>query len=414
MTIDASNECVLLLTSSFPYPGGEQFLEAEMNAWAARGPVRILPIGGSQTPRDVPDNVLVDESLIHAWSSKTERIKGLGRVLASPLFWRDLLDGSRRRGLSSALVIDVVKAQVAARVTEKVVRQVTTDHAVGLVYSYWSGPLCWGAALGSPSRTKVVTRTHRNDLYEDARRSGYQPMIRIMHPRIDRFFPISDDGRDYLISAFGVPSEKISVARLGVDVPPKITQEVHDEFRVISTSTCKPVKRVPRIAETVSELARSRPKDAFSWVHLGGHGPLFDELTRIVELELDRTPNLSVRLTGQLENQEVLTELHSGSYDCFVNMSSSEGIPVSIMEALAAGVPVMATQVGAVDELVSEEVGALIPSDCSIGEASRALGEVLDRRGPEIRDAARAVVIQDYEATSNYAAFVRQVLGSGA
>lgn len=50
------------------------------------------------------------------------------------------------------------------------------------------------------------------------------------------------------------------------------------------------------------------------------------------------------------------------SPDVFLNVSMSEGIPVSIMEAMSFGVPVIATKVGGTSEIVNQENGSLLPS----------------------------------------------------
>jgi glycosyltransferase involved in cell wall biosynthesis len=53
-------------------------------------------------------------------------------------------------------------------------------------------------------------------------------------------------------------------------------------------------------------------------------------------------------------------------FDLFVNVSASEGVPFSIMEAFSVGIPVMATNVGGTGEIVNEQVGMLLPSDINL------------------------------------------------
>lgn len=48
------------------------------------------------------------------------------------------------------------------------------------------------------------------------------------------------------------------------------------------------------------------------------------------------------------------------SIDWFISLSSSEGLPISICEALSYGVPVIATDVGGVSEVVTSDVGILL------------------------------------------------------
>jgi colanic acid/amylovoran biosynthesis glycosyltransferase len=69
---------------------------------------------------------------------------------------------------------------------------------------------------------------------------------------------------------------------------------------------------------------------------------------------------------GTRGNEEILAYYHSNDISAFVNVSSSEGIPVSIMEACSFGLPVIATAVGGTPEIVFHgKNGFLLPSDFS-------------------------------------------------
>jgi len=88
---------------------------------------------------------------------------------------------------------------------------------------------------------------------------------------------------------------------------------------------------------------------------IGGTGPLEEELRRkIRELKLEPY----VRMAGFIEDvPSFLSEL-----DVFVLPSDSEGIGLAIMEAMATGLPVVATAVGGVPEVVSDgQTGILVP-----------------------------------------------------
>ncbi|WP_241380179.1 glycosyltransferase, partial [Escherichia coli] len=57
----------------------------------------------------------------------------------------------------------------------------------------------------------------------------------------------------------------------------------------------------------------------------------------------------------------------------FVNLSSSEGLPVSMMEVASLGIPIIATGVGGVGEIVSSDNGHLLPAEFTDAQASDAL-----------------------------------------
>jgi glycosyltransferase involved in cell wall biosynthesis len=83
-----------------------------------------------------------------------------------------------------------------------------------------------------------------------------------------------------------------------------------------------------------------------------------------------------------------------------VNLSSSEGVPLSIMEALAMGVPVVATAAGGTGEMVDETVGELLEVDVDAVTAGSAIRRVVDE-GARLREAARARFSE--EGSSNVA-----------
>ena len=62
--------------------------------------------------------------------------------------------------------------------------------------------------------------------------------------------------------------------------------------------------------------------------------------------------NIRWQITGHLSNSEILRFYRENPVDLFVNVSASEGLPVSMMEAMSYGIPVAATDVGGVSELV--------------------------------------------------------------
>ena len=69
--------------------------------------------------------------------------------------------------------------------------------------------------------------------------------------------------------------------------------------------------------------------------------------------------NISVKLLGRVNNNDILNFYSMTAVNLFINLSDSEGIPVSIMEAISFSIPVIATDVGGVSEIVTEETGLL-------------------------------------------------------
>jgi glycosyltransferase involved in cell wall biosynthesis len=169
-----------------------------------------------------------------------------------------------------------------------------------------------------------------------------------------------------------------------------------------------PVKRLNRIVE-----ALRRADFPVLWTHIGS-GPLEGEIRGLAE---QLPPNVRAEFLGRRENPEILAYYKNTPVSVFVNVSSSEGLPVSIMEACSFGIPVVATDVGGTHEIVFDgENGFLIPADFSPQTLLDALNKLrsMDQAGYAALCAnARKVWEEKFNAAENYREFYSQFSGSG-
>jgi glycosyltransferase involved in cell wall biosynthesis len=176
---------------------------------------------------------------------------------------------------------------------------------------------------------------------------------------MDRVFVISENGADFLRQRFPESRQKIEVARLGT-LPPEGRAQCSSDgtLRLVSCSTASPVKRLDRIVE-VAEILSSEKDRKVEWLHFGG-GP---ELNHIRELcyQLE-SPNLTCNFAGNTPLEDILRHYVQKPVDVFINSSRSEGIPVSMMEAMSAGIPCVAPSVGGIPELLQEGSGGVMIS----------------------------------------------------
>jgi glycosyltransferase involved in cell wall biosynthesis len=79
-----------------------------------------------------------------------------------------------------------------------------------------------------------------------------------------------------------------------------------------------------------------------------------------------------------------------------------------MIEAMAAGVPPLAPDVGGISDLVSNEFGILTGENPSVEEIADAIGELMKKaRRPEIRQKARERVESRFNAAKNYPEFIK-------
>jgi glycosyltransferase involved in cell wall biosynthesis len=150
----------------------------------------------------------------------------------------------------------------------------------------------------------------------------------------------------------GIPMRKLRNAAEARGRLRQILEIGGDSFVFCCVARFRPVKN----HRVLLEAFAGRPRLAGAHLLLAGDGQLRQEMEVLArQLQLDR----QVHFLGERED---VTELLAAS-DAFVLASLSEGNPLSVQEAMAAGLPILATAVGGLPELVRNEAdGLLVPS----------------------------------------------------
>jgi glycosyltransferase involved in cell wall biosynthesis len=88
-----------------------------------------------------------------------------------------------------------------------------------------------------------------------------------------------------------------------------------------------------------------------------------DELREKAQAIMSKNPLVEIVFKGFVPNKEVELYYASNPVDIFINLSTIEGLPISIMEAISYGIPIIATDVGGTKEIVCKDVGMLLPQN---------------------------------------------------
>lgn len=400
---------IVWITSEFPFGDGEQFVAAEAEAWAAiDATVVLLPEkrGAVESARAVPAGVEVSDLLADRWPARRWQAWSAARALTSALWWREAFWLLRRRRATGERLRIALRTSAQVMLIQRTLRDLAGDiGGIDLVYGYW---LSSGVFAGAEAKRRglvrhAACRAHGTDLWEPVRQAQYTPIVRQCAPFIDVVAAISASGRDHLARYGFTPSQR-SLARLGVEpahamCPPTAAGTLH----VLSVSSITPLKRLDRLVGALAELAGMAPLLEIQWTHIGD-GPLRGELTALAE-ELLPPAHVSYRFLGHLTHEAVLDWYATNTVDVVVNTSDSEGVPVSLMEAMARGVPAVAPRVGAVDELVPASL--LIPAHSDHSQvASHLAAHVADFKSGPLRESVREIVETNYSAAPNHRAFV--------
>ena len=106
---------------------------------------------------------------------------------------------------------------------------------------------------------------------------------------------------------------------------------------------------------------------------------------------------------GQVSNEEIHKFYRENYVDCFITTSSSEGLPVSIMEAMSYGIPIIATDVGGIREMIDGN-GELLSANPDQSEVANAIVSMFEKEIPEIatlRSKSRFLWEKNYNAATN-------------
>lgn len=404
---------LILLTSSFPYEGGEQFLETEIKYWINTGfdNLYIIPTKYEGEIREYPDNIKVIEG--KPGSSKAYYAF---LSLTSALFYKEILYIIRNSSKKS--ILKNVKS--AFKTTALTLRAKDNLHfslksitsGENTIYSYWNSFDFYAAILLKKEGffKKVVSRAHRGDLYEEIA-NGYMPLKRQFINNFDKVYLLSENALKYYSKTYNTNPSLLDVARLGVRVPlnkPKTIKQKNN-INILSLSYCVPIKQIDNIIKSVFKYAQINTHLNVKWTHIGG-GPLYNELKKKSDELVSIQENLEIDFIGNLKNSQVIKKLEENYFDVFINTSKSEGIPVSIMEAMSYEIPAIAPDVGEISDLVNESNGYLLCSDFSIDDIITGIDKLLnDNRAGFYRKNAKKWITDNFNSNLNYPAFISKV-----
>jgi glycosyltransferase involved in cell wall biosynthesis len=133
-----------------------------------------------------------------------------------------------------------------------------------------------------------------------------------------------------------------------------------------------------------------------------------DEMELLKDLVLScRLSNLLVDLPGYKLINELIDLLENNEYDAFINFSLSEGLPVTLMMAISAGIPLIATDAGGTKEIVTKETGFLLPLSFRQIEFSEAIMKCL--KNQKLRESSLSFFQNNFSASKNYRDFYQKL-----
>jgi L-malate glycosyltransferase len=271
------------------------------------------------------------------------------------------------------------------------IARIAAERGISLLHCHQYSPFVYGriAAWRRPGLKLVYT--------EHGRLSDAPPSLkrRLVNPLLSRFdgaiVAVSGELRDYMLASRFRPGQ-VSVIRNGIEARALPSHAERDRARrllglddrafvVMTVARLDPVKDFNTLLDAFSDVRRRVPR---AQLVLVGDGP---ERDRLIERAADADLAGSVTLAGFRSDVRALLP----AADLYANSSISEGISITILEAMAAGVPIVATGVGGTPEVLADGVaGVLVPSRNRVSLASAIASLAIDaERRARLATAAR-------------------------
>jgi glycosyltransferase involved in cell wall biosynthesis len=405
---------LLLITNNYPFGKcSETFIETEINYLSKKfDNIYILATKpDSEKLRFTPGNVHINK-----FSNKNLFFRSWAVFFRNPcqvlklIYFenRELKSGKKEFLIKFRMMIN--HAFKAFLLKDYIIREYIEKNRIDIIYSYWFNSAALAACLVKKEKKgiTVISRLHGWDLYTEHEKSNYFPFQRLKRDLIDRAYFISEHGRAYFEKKYG-SSEKYRIAKLGVE---RVQNEISFErsqkkYTIASCSYFDKIKRIDLIIKGLALIEEVM----IEWVHIGG-GELFEEMNALANTLLGNKSNISYRCTGTMPNPEVYDFYSRNNVDLFINVSLTEGLPVSIMEAMSFGIPAIATDTGGSSEIVNSQCGILLDLDCSPNDISAAILNILSRDDENyriLRQNAYENWKENYNAKLNYTAFASEI-----
>lgn len=411
------SKILFFFTSSYPFGQGETFIENEIHYLAeAFDKIIIVSNNCDDTPtRNIPDNCLTVR-----FPYEINKIQTLLSLLGffSPEFWKEfrIINKVYNKRVNpvilKTMLVSLQKSKVFSKHIKKLFHGYSSPADSLYCYSYWANDTAF--ALSQIKRyypqVKMITRAHGWDAYFEANRANYLPFRKPILHGLDRIFFISQKGFDYYHKLLPELTHKMEIARLGV--PQHAAKEPNlesEKLQIVSCSNVIPLKRIHLIPEALSVISDI----PVEWAHWGT-GSAFENLqSHCLQLLSDKS-NITYHLTGYVANDRVISFYLTHAANLFINVSSTEGIPVSIMEAMSFGIPVIASDVGGTAEIVKKGYNGFLlstnPSPEEIAEAIRNFYFLSLEEKQRMRENAYKTWEEEYNAEKNYKAFTKKIL----
>jgi glycosyltransferase involved in cell wall biosynthesis len=292
-------------------------------------------------------------------------------------------------------------------------KNTTLQERETLNYTFWFNQ--WATVLSILKKKNVIgkyySRAHGTDLYEERVPKMKRIAFRWFQLKyVSKVFSVSKMGASYLNDKYPSYSDKIAISYLGTKNKGFSTFDEMSVFTIVSCANVRNIKRIHLIPAILEYLDFE-----LQWIHIGSESPNSKDasvaLYRTNKLKLTEFKNVSTLFLGAISNKEVLEFYKNKNVNLYISVSETEGLPVSMMEVISFGIPILSTDVGGCSEIVNAQTGILIPKDFNPIKVAQQIKQFRNSKlnTTEFRNGVRNFWEKNFDGNRNFSDFVNMV-----
>jgi colanic acid/amylovoran biosynthesis glycosyltransferase len=358
----------------FPYGQKEPLAETELFELAKNfDQVLIFPFFQEETQRTIPPNA----RLVWFRKSTFQATKTCQSWHEIQELWKDVPELSSFHSYNQSIAYKIRAAKIhASIITQELIKYQNIT-----LFSPWIFP--WGPTL---ALTKTILfnlgihatfflRANGADLYPERLTSTKKKLQLFSMHHATKVFSVSNHGVQTIIQQYPRLQSKITAAYHGIGPLQLGPIPNATKLKWVSCSTFHPVKQLHRIVAIAAHCNQE-----ILWTHFGGYDIEIEQFKKEIEHSIPK--NLQIVFAGRKKQKEILEQYEQQAFDLFLNVSDTEGLPLSAVEALHAGIPILLSNVGG-----SSEIGTTVSVQPFRADewANEAIAKCFNSRNQSIR-----------------------------
>jgi colanic acid/amylovoran biosynthesis glycosyltransferase len=412
-----SKKVLFLFTKNYPFGKPEQYIADEQHLLATHFdhvffvPCEVFSNEQKLHSRSIPSNAEVFDINAKLAAKQYKKTKRFGEFLA--VMWYEFKRCADKIWFIRELwrYQSVLRHQMTS--ADVLVEKLKELGDVEVYcYAYWvhNSAIILGLLKRRGIIQHYICRAHSIDLYDrdwalvKTQGTKVLPFHQFNMEQADGIWAISEHGEKHLREKFPHRANHFATHRLGVADEGTNPFLEDAPFTLVTCSGMSRSKGIHRMIDLL--LLLDLP---VRWIHFGGGG----DREEFVQQAIATFPaSIQVDLRGHTPNAEIKLFYVQETVHLFLSLSEAEGIPVSLMEAISFGIPVLATEVYGNPEVANASSGFSVPYQFDAKVVAQTIRQFLTNTTQQqsVRKSAKELFQERFNGQKNHLEFIRHLL----